>query len=97
MSQPDAQRSTVQYLVADPAPCHGCRFATRCKARLQAGEAFSMYLAGKVPAHWRVAPQAPTRARYQALFEHPLQPLTGRVMGSAAGRGRCGLNGLAPA
>jgi hypothetical protein len=48
-------------------PCDGCRFAARCGIEGLACAAFSMYLADEPAVRWRLAPRAPTTARYTAL------------------------------
>jgi hypothetical protein len=50
-------------------PCDGCRHAARCKAQLLSCEAFTMYVHSESEKRWRLAPRAPTSARYQALLE----------------------------
>ena len=52
----------------EPCPCDGCRFAVRCKDERLACVAFSLFMAGKSPVLWKMAPRTPTRGRYEALL-----------------------------
>ena len=54
--------------VLEPCPCDGCRYAVRCKDERLACVAFSMFMAGKSPVLWKMAPRVPTRERYEALL-----------------------------
>lgn len=52
-----------------PEPCELCRFAPRCKAERLACDALGVFASGAGELRWRVAPRAPTRARFEALAE----------------------------
>jgi hypothetical protein len=52
----------------ESSPCQSCRFAERCQADQLACDSFAVYLAGKSETRWRMAPRAPTRGRFEALF-----------------------------
>ena len=54
--------------LTEAAPCECCKFAQRCAIEHQACAAFSMYLANEPAVRWRLAPRAPTPARYTALL-----------------------------
>lgn len=53
----------------EPGPCDGCKFRARCASERLSCEAFSMYVAAEPEQRWRLAPRAPTRARFEALLE----------------------------
>jgi hypothetical protein len=55
-----------------PCPCESCRFAARCAAEQRACEAFALFVQGLAEPRWRLAPRAPTRARYLVIYEKPL-------------------------
>jgi hypothetical protein len=55
--------------LTEPCPCDACKHAVRCKAQLLACDAYGMYVASESERRWRLAPRAPTSARYQALLE----------------------------
>jgi hypothetical protein len=57
----------VDARLTESPPCDGCRFNARCGIEGLACAAFSMYLANEPEVHWRLAPRAPTTARYDAL------------------------------
>jgi len=48
-------------------PCDDCGFAARCGIERLACAAFSMYLADEPAVRWRLAPRAPTTARFKTL------------------------------
>ena len=52
-----------------PEPCQSCRFAARCRADKLACDALCVWSSGASELRWRVAPRAPTRARFEALAE----------------------------
>jgi hypothetical protein len=54
--------------LTEEAPCTDCRFAARCGIERLACEAYSMYLHDVAAVRWRLAPRAPTTARYTALL-----------------------------
>ena len=57
----------VAARLTESPPCDGCRFAARCGIERLACAAFSMYLADEPAVRWRLAPRAPTQARYESL------------------------------
>jgi len=52
-----------------PCPCDTCRLRERCAAEQSACAAFSMFVHGLPECRWRLAPRAPSRPLYLALFE----------------------------
>lgn len=54
--------------LTEEAPCTDCRFAARCGIERLACDAFAMFLHDVPAVRWRVAPRAPTAARYMALL-----------------------------
>jgi hypothetical protein len=56
-------------VVLPPSPCDNCRLSKRCGAEQLVCEAFTMFVANEPAPRWRAAPRAPTRARWQAIFE----------------------------
>lgn len=59
----------VEYVLLEPSPCESCRLARRCGAERLACEAFGMFAAGEGAPRWQAAPRAPTRARWEAIYE----------------------------
>ena len=56
-------------VIAGPAPCDFCRFRERCAVELLACERFSGYASGEPEWRWRRFPMAPSRARFEAVFD----------------------------
>ena len=54
--------------LTEAAPCECCKFADRCAIEHRACAAFGMYLANEPAERWRLAPRAPTTARYTQLL-----------------------------
>jgi hypothetical protein len=52
-----------------PAPCDECRFRDRCGLELLACESYVLFVRESGPTRWGLAPRAPNRARYLALFD----------------------------
>jgi len=52
----------------EPCPCEGFRLAVRCDTEHLACLAFSLFMAGKSPVRWKMAPRVPTRERYEAVL-----------------------------
>jgi hypothetical protein len=61
-------------VLAEPAPCDGCRFAAKCRAEKLTCAAFTLYVSGAGRPRWRVAPRAPTGVLYSALLEVESRP-----------------------
>jgi hypothetical protein len=75
--------SAADALIA-PCPCDACRFAPRCAAERCACEAFALFVQGRAEPRWRLAPRAPTRARYLVIYEPPLPRRAGPHRAGAA-------------
>ncbi len=54
-------------MLLGPAPCDACKFAAKCAAGMCC-ERFALFLVGAGEPRWKVAPRAPSRARFAALF-----------------------------
>jgi hypothetical protein len=55
----------------DPGPCGECPKHDRCGYEKLACEAFAMFAHGHPPERYRLAPRAPSRAKFELLFEAP--------------------------
>jgi hypothetical protein len=55
-------------VLSEPYPCSACRFRERCAADQLACEKFSMYIAGQDERRWKLAPMAPSRARWESIY-----------------------------
>ena len=58
----------IHFDLEAPTPCEGCPFKRRCAARELACERFVMFASGDSRRRWELAPRAPTRAQFDALF-----------------------------
>jgi hypothetical protein len=76
-----AQRLDPTAALTAPCSCDGCRFAARCAVERRACEAFGSFVQGHTEARWRLAPRAPTRARYLVIYEQPLHRRGGPFRG----------------
>ena len=57
-------------VMAEPCPCDECRFFAKCGTEKLLCERFSMYVNGEGRPRWSLAPRAPTKSRFVALFDY---------------------------
>ncbi len=69
LARPWERTRTHSRSSSAPDPCTGCKFAARCGAELLCCERFGGYIAGEPEWRWRRFPMAPSRARYEAVFD----------------------------
>jgi len=68
-----------------PCPCESCRLCERCAVRLEACEAFSLFVNGLPEPRWRLTPRVPTREHYETIYKG--SPIRAQPRGGGRPRG----------